>query len=77
MSEAELKLWYRRFKKGWESVVNDPRSGRPLKSRTPQNFESVRVASKENRQWKVRELEEDLGFPRTIVSGIFDGGSWQ
>ena len=49
MSEAQIKLWYRRFKDGRESVESDRRSGRPSTSRTPKNVESVRAAINENR----------------------------
>jgi transposase len=67
LSEAQIKLWYRRFKDGWESVESDPRSGRPSTSRTPENVESVRAAIKENLRLIVRELEETLGIPRKIT----------
>ena len=70
MSEAQIKLWYRRFKDGRESVERDRRSGRPSTSRTPENVESVLAAINENRRLTVRELEEDLGISRTIVSQI-------
>jgi len=66
LSEAQIKLWYRRFKDGWESVESDPRSGRPS-TRTTENVECVRAAIKENRRLKVPELEEALGIPRTIT----------
>ena len=69
MSEVQIKLWYRRFKDGRESVESDRRSGRPSTSRTPENVESVRAAINENRRLTVRELE-DLGISRTIVSQI-------
>ena len=70
MSEAQIKLWYRRFKDDRESVESDRRSGRPSTSRTPEYVESVRAAFNENRRMTVRELEEDLGIARTIVSQI-------
>ncbi|XP_042211468.1 protein GVQW3-like, partial [Homarus americanus] len=70
MSEAQIKLWYKRFKDGRESVASDPRSGSPSTSRTPENIERVRAAINENRRLTVRELEEDLGIPRTSVSEI-------
>ena len=70
MNEAQIKLWYRRFKDGWESVESDRRSGRPSTSRTPENVESVRAAINKHRRLTVRELEEDLGIARTIVSQI-------
>ncbi|XP_042243396.1 protein GVQW3-like [Homarus americanus] len=68
MIEAQIKLWYKRFKDGRESVESDPRSGRPSTSRTPENVERVQVAINENRRLTVRELEDDLGIPGTIVS---------
>jgi transposase len=49
MSEAQIKLWYSRFKDGWESVESNQHSGRPSTSRTPENVESVRAAINENR----------------------------
>jgi len=70
MNEAQIKLWYRRFKDGRESVESDRRSGRPSTNRTPENVENVRAAINENRRLIVRELKEDLGIPRTIVSQI-------
>jgi transposase len=66
LSEAQIKLWYRRFKNGWESAESDPRSGRPS-TRTTENVECVRAAINENRRLTVRELEEVLGIPRTIT----------
>ena len=60
MSEVQIKLWYRRFKDGRESVESDRLSGRPSTSRIPENVESVRAAINENRRLTVRELEEDL-----------------
>ena len=35
MSAAQIKVWYKCFKDGGESVENDPPSGRPVTSRTP------------------------------------------
>jgi len=70
MSEAQIKLWYRRFKVGRESVESDRRSGRPSTNRTPENVESIRAAVNENRRSTVRELDEDLGIPRNVVSQI-------
>jgi len=70
VSEAQIKLWYRCFKDGRESVESDWRSGRPSTNRTPENVESVRAAINENWRLTVRELEEDLGIPQTVVSQI-------
>jgi len=54
MSEAQIKLLYRRFKDGRESVESDRRSGIPSTSRTPENAESVRAAINETRRLTAR-----------------------
>jgi hypothetical protein len=76
MSEAQIKLWYRRLKDGRKSVESDRRSGRPPTSRTPENVENVRAIINENQRLTVRELGEDLGIPQIIVSQILTE-SWQ
>lgn len=70
MSAAQIKVWHKRFKDGRESVESDPRSGRPATSRTPENVERVRAAVSQGRRLTVRELEADLGIPKTTVSQI-------
>jgi transposase len=55
ISEAQIKLWYRRFKDGRESAESDQRSGKPSTSRTLENVESVRAAINEN--WRLTGLE--------------------
>ena len=44
MSAAQIKVWYKHFKDGRESVESDPHSGRPARSRTPENFDCVQAA---------------------------------
>ena len=44
MSAAQIKVWHEHFKDGRESVVSDPRSGRPATSRTHKNVERVQAA---------------------------------
>lgn len=51
-------------------MESEPRSGRPATARTPENVERVRIAINKNRRLTVRELEEDHGIPKTIVSEI-------
>ncbi|XP_053429152.1 protein GVQW3-like [Nycticebus coucang] len=70
MSAAQIKVWHKRFRDGRESVESDPRSGRPATSRTPENVERVRAAISKDQQLTVRELEADLGIPKTTVSEI-------
>ena len=50
MSAAQIQVWHKHFKDGQESVESDPCSGRPAKSRTPENVERVRAAI--NNDWQ-------------------------
>ena len=70
MSATQIKVWHKCFKDGGESVKSDPCSGRPATSRTPENVEHVQAAINKDQQLKVRELEADLGIPKTTVSEI-------
>ena len=42
-----MKVWHKCFKDGQESVENDPHSGRPATSRTPENVERVHATINE------------------------------
>ena len=69
ISALQIKVWHRCFKDGRESVESDPDSGRTVTSRTPENIERVRAATKDQ-QLKVKEPEADLGITKTTVSAI-------
>ena len=67
MSAAQIKLWHKCFKDGWESVESDSCSGRSTTSRTAENVEHVRAAI--NKDWwlTVWEPEADLwGFQNLL-----------
>ncbi|CAK9826493.1 Protein GVQW3 [Anthophora retusa] len=70
MSNTQIKEWFNRFKSGQTSVESDPRSGRPSSTKTPENVERIRTVINENRRLTVREIGNDLGIPKTIVSEI-------
>lgn len=67
MGKTQIKEWYKRFKSGRTSVDSDPRSGRPSTTTTPDNVERVRVAIEQDRCLTVRELEDDLGLPKSTI----------
>ena len=67
MSKTRIKEWYNRFKGGRTSVDSDSRSGRPTTTKTLDNIERVRLAIEGDRRLTVRELENDLGIPKTTV----------
>lgn len=68
MSDTQIKEWFRRFKDGRVSVDSDPRFDRSSMSKITENVERVRSAIKKNRRLTVRELVEDLGILKAIVS---------
>ena len=70
MSAAQVKVWHESFKDGQESVESDPCSGRPATSRSPENVDGVQAAIHKDQQPTVRELEADLGIPKTTVSEL-------
>ena len=44
MSAEQIKVWHKCFKDDQESLESGPRSGRPIKSRTPENVECEQAA---------------------------------
>ena len=67
MSKTRIKEWYNRFKGGRNFVDSDSRSGRPSTTKALDNIERVRLAIGGDRRLTVRELENDLGIPKTTV----------
>lgn len=65
-----IKMSYKHFKDGWGFVEHDPRSGRPVTSRPPENVEHVQAAINKDQQLTGRELEADLGISKTTVFEI-------
>ena len=72
MSKTRIKEWYNRFKGGRTSVDSDSRSGRPSTTKTLDNIERVRLAIEGDRRLTVRELENDIGIPKTTVWEILN-----
>ena len=72
MSKTQIKEWYNRFKGGRTSVDSDSRSGRTSTTKTLDNIERVRLAIEGDRQLTLRELENDLGIPKTTVWEILN-----
>ena len=71
MGITQIKEWYRRFKNGRTSVDSDPRSGRPSLT-TLENIERLQLSIEGDRRLTVRELENDLGIPKTTVWEILN-----
>ena len=72
MSKTRIKELYNRFNGGRTSVNSDSRSGRPSTTKTLDNIERVRLAIGSDRRLIVREVENDLGIPKTTVWEILN-----
>ena len=72
MSKTRINELYNRFKAGRTSVESDSRSGRPSTTKTLDNIEWVRLAIEQDRRLTIRELENDLGTPKTTVWEILN-----
>ena len=72
MSKTQIKEWYNRFKGGRTSVDSDSSSGRPSTTKTLANIERAWLAIVGDRRLTVRELENDLGIPKTTVWEILN-----
>ena len=72
MSKSRIKEWYNRFKGGRISVDSNFLSGRPSTTKTLDNIERVRLAIEGDRRLSARELENDLGIPKTTVWEILN-----
>ena len=71
MSAAQIKVWHKCFKDGWESVERDPCSGRPATSTTPENAECWSTKIR-NGQSRTRSSSGDSKY--CVLD--FDAGSW-
>ncbi|GBO26936.1 Putative uncharacterized protein FLJ37770 [Araneus ventricosus] len=62
--------WFKRFRDGKEDVKDEPRSGRPPTSTTPDNIERVRRMHADDRRLSLRMIAEELKISRDSVSNI-------
>ncbi|GBM11175.1 Putative uncharacterized protein FLJ37770 [Araneus ventricosus] len=62
--------WFKRFRDGKEDVKDEPRSGRPPTSTTPDNIEQVRRMLADDRRLYLRMIAEELKINLESVSNI-------
>ncbi|GBN20695.1 Putative uncharacterized protein FLJ37770 [Araneus ventricosus] len=62
--------WFKRFRDGKENVKDEPRSGRPPTSTTPDNIERVRRMSADDQRLSLRMIAEELKISLDSVSNI-------
>lgn len=70
LSERTVRNWFDKFKDGYESLDDEPRSGRPSDSATPENIERVRHLIKTTRNITYEEIQETLGIGASTVNSI-------
>ena len=64
------KHWVKEFQRGKESFEDDPRSGRPSTSASPENIAIVHKLVMENRQITLYELQEAIGISYGSIHNI-------
>ena len=69
-SSSTIKRWVKEFQRGRESLEDDPRSGRPTTSTSPENIEKVHKLVIENRRNSLYELEEATGISYGSIHNI-------
>ncbi|GBM85936.1 hypothetical protein AVEN_97556-1 [Araneus ventricosus] len=62
--------WFKRFRDGKEDVEDEPRSGRPPTSTTPDSIERVRRLLADDRRLSLRMIAEELEISLDSVSNI-------
>ncbi|GBL76195.1 Putative uncharacterized protein FLJ37770 [Araneus ventricosus] len=62
--------WFKLFRDGKEDVKDEPRSGRPPTSTTPDNMERVRWMLADDRRLSLRMIAEKLKINLDSVSNI-------
>lgn len=69
-SYATVKRWAAEFKRGRNSVLDDPRSGRPSTAVNQENIDKIQALVHADRRIKVREISASTGLAKPQISEI-------
>src|SRR4051812_27327354 len=67
---STVSKWFREFSRGRDHFEDDPRSGRPKETVTPENIRVVKQLIKEHRNITYHEIQETLGVGASTVNLI-------
>ena len=70
LSRAQVFRWHKAFLFGRETVEDEPRSGRPVTSRTEENATKVKTLVKADRRLTVRMIGDELNLNHQTVHNI-------
>ncbi|GBN62065.1 Putative uncharacterized protein FLJ37770 [Araneus ventricosus] len=70
VSKKYVFEWFKRFRDGKEDIKDEPRSGRPATSTTPDSIERVRRMLADDRRLSLRMIAEELKISLGSVSNI-------
>ncbi|XP_066302907.1 histone-lysine N-methyltransferase SETMAR-like [Branchiostoma lanceolatum] len=69
-SHSTVKKWVANFKRGKESVKDDPRSGRPKTATTDNQVEAIHFMTVNDRRVTIRHIEHSLGISFGSVQNV-------
>ena len=70
LSRAHIFSWFKDFLTGRDSVENEPRSGRPITSKTDENVKRVKSLVQSNHRLTIRLIAEQLNLNKSTVHDV-------
>ena len=70
MSRTQIFKWHKRFEKGREEVEDDPKTGRPSRTRTDENITREKQLVQSDHKLTARMISDELSLNRESVRTI-------